>query len=506
MPDYSNNPIARTLRGWISHVSPSSSQGTPQGNQAGRRVQTTEAQRTEGLSSETGNHRQHPSRSLKDRLANSFLGKWFIRQPSAQHLEQRLQTRTSEASNPYIDQPAPTNPYSEIEDNPTLHFENPYVSSDTVESGSDSLHYLEPTPDDRYLEPTPSSEPETELTSPNLSSEHEVHDDQPTPVRLSTLKEQIEHEIGVKTTHHFKGAGKFGSVAMAIPDSEDTVRPIHALKTTINERKSSELEILQQLKAQPHDNIAAVKSTFRSQEQVKTVQQQGYAEGIELEFVGQSLEDVLRPERKLGIFSHDELHNRETIKAERGIEDKGVAPLGGGLPPVLLKKVGLGVASALNHLHTAAVPPILHMDLNPGNILLTGDGTVKLTDFGNSVQLDGTNLANRSLQLHRDYTAPEVTLSELPAPQSEMWSFGSLLYEAATGEKLCLFNPMSRDVPIEDRYEVMKSFAELALGHEKLQKPESAQLKDLLSKLLVMKPEDRLTAEQVLNHPYLQET
>ena len=83
-----------------------------------------------------------------------------------------------------------------------------------------------------------------------------------------------------------------------------------------------------------------------------------------------------------------------------------------------------------------------------------------------------------------------------------MWALGCLLYEAATGEHLCQFNPITRDTPITERHPVMKSFVQQALSHELLDKPENSHLKDLLTSLLEMKPEDRPTAAEVMNHPY----
>ncbi|KEQ17263.1 hypothetical protein [Endozoicomonas numazuensis] len=173
----------------------SSPRESSRGNQAGRSVQTTEAQRTEGLSGEAGNPHPRHSRSLKDRIANSFLGKLFIRQPSTRNLEQRLQTRSSEASNTYLNRPATHNPYSEIDDNSALSApfhqdhsytdidetevslsttspnENPYVDSEPDDDDLYSPSFSTPE-DDGYLEPTPSS----------LKSQHPGSE----PIQLST--------------------------------------------------------------------------------------------------------------------------------------------------------------------------------------------------------------------------------------------------------------------------------------------------------------------------------
>ena len=130
-----------------------------------------------------------------------------------------------------------------------------------------------------------------------------------------------------------------------------------------------------------------------------------------MEFVGQSLADVLNPDKKLG---NVDLKKRKESVETRGIGGKKVAPLpGGGLPPALLKKVGNGVASALNHLHTGTTPPILHMDLNPGNILLTADGTVKLSDFVMQCTLTLPGFHAETFKINGYFASPEVALENL---------------------------------------------------------------------------------------------
>src|SRR5579872_4118771 len=112
------------------------------------------------------------------------------------------------------------------------------------------------------------------------------------------------------------------------------------------------------------------------------------------------------------------------------------------LPDVL--KYGFQIAQALSKAHRAG---IVHRDLKPGNIMITKGGA-KLLDFGlaknqvSGVGLQGSALTERKPLTEEgtilgtfQYMAPEQLAGEEPGARSDIFAFGAVLYEMATGKR-----------------------------------------------------------------------
>ncbi|MFN0072659.1 MAG: protein kinase domain-containing protein, partial [Chloroflexota bacterium] len=89
------------------------------------------------------------------------------------------------------------------------------------------------------------------------------------------------------------------------------------------------------------------------------------------------------------------------------------------------------VTEALVHAHAHGV---IHRDLKPGNIWLTGEGTAKLGDFGLAVALDQSRLTQPGMMVGTvSYMAPEQAIGGTVDVRSDLYALGALLYEMVCG-------------------------------------------------------------------------
>jgi serine/threonine-protein kinase len=90
------------------------------------------------------------------------------------------------------------------------------------------------------------------------------------------------------------------------------------------------------------------------------------------------------------------------------------------------------LARGLDALHDKRV---LHRDVKPSNVLLDGEGTAALTDFGLARASDSTRLtADGQLLGTPHYLAPELIEGAEATAQSDLYALGCVLYESLVGE------------------------------------------------------------------------
>lgn len=94
---------------------------------------------------------------------------------------------------------------------------------------------------------------------------------------------------------------------------------------------------------------------------------------------------------------------------------------------------GMQVAKALEHAHNAG---IVHRDLKPGNLLLTGEGLLKLSDFGIARDTQATALTQAGKTVGTmAYMAPEQISGKTPITRrTDLYSLGCVLFEMLTGQ------------------------------------------------------------------------
>ena len=153
------------------------------------------------------------------------------------------------------------------------------------------------------------------------------------------------------------------------------------------------------------------------------------------------------------------------------------------------------VLNALQYIHSNGQ---IHRDVKPGNILICSDGSVKIGDFGVAASLieqGQPQVARYTVTGTPCYMAPEVLNEDHGyTEKADIWSLGITAIELATGEA-----PYSRLKQMEVMINIMKSPPPTL----PLNAPFSSELRDFIKCCLQKEPKARLTAEQLLKHPFI---
>ena len=135
-------------------------------------------------------------------------------------------------------------------------------------------------------------------------------------------------------------------------------------------------------------------------------------------------------------------------------------------------------AQALASAHNAGV---IHRDIKPGNLLVTPDFKVKITDFGIARAADQAPLTKTGQVMGTaQYLAPEQATGKGSVPQSDLYSLGVILYEMLAGKR-----PFTGDSQVEI------AIAQVNRPHPPLPDTIPEPVRRLVDLMLSKKPEQR---------------
>uniref|UniRef100_A0A674MQ93 Calcium/calmodulin-dependent protein kinase type IV n=1 Tax=Takifugu rubripes TaxID=31033 RepID=A0A674MQ93_TAKRU len=153
------------------------------------------------------------------------------------------------------------------------------------------------------------------------------------------------------------------------------------------------------------------------------------------------------------------------------------------------------ILEAVAYLHENGV---VHRDLKPENLLyadLSLDAPLKIADFGLSKIIDD-QVTMKTVCGTPGYCAPEILRGNAYGPEVDMWSVGVILYIL-----LCGFEPFFD--PRGDQY----MYSRILNCDYEFVSPwwdeVSLNAKDLVSKLIVLDPRQRLNVREALDHPWV---
>ncbi|WP_179872843.1 serine/threonine-protein kinase [Microcella indica] len=144
------------------------------------------------------------------------------------------------------------------------------------------------------------------------------------------------------------------------------------------------------------------------------------------------------------------------------------------------------IAQTASALHAAHQAGLVHRDIKPGNLLITPDRRVKITDFGiariaDQVPLTATGQVMGTVQ----YLSPEQASGHSASPSTDVYSLGIVAYEALAGRR-----------PFTGESQVAIAMAQINEAPPELPVTVAEPVRNLIFASIAKKPSDRPASAQ----------
>ncbi|XP_065836383.1 dual specificity mitogen-activated protein kinase kinase 5-like [Oscarella lobularis] len=195
----------------------------------------------------------------------------------------------------------------------------------------------------------------------------------------------------------------------------------------------------------------------------------------------------------IGFYGSFFVENRISISTE--YMDGGSLDMYGIVPEIVLGRITVAILKGLHYLWSLK---IMHRDVKPSNVLVNTRGSVKLCDFGVSVQL--VNSIAKTFVGTNAYMAPERVLGGEYRAQSDVWSLGMTFVELALGHFPFSGSGMRSDgmLPIE-LLQCIVNEDPRRLTTDQFSPP----CIDFSLQCLQKSPDQRPTVDALLRHPFI---
>ena len=159
------------------------------------------------------------------------------------------------------------------------------------------------------------------------------------------------------------------------------------------------------------------------------------------------------------------------------------------VPTKTIVSIMKDVISAVYFLHHMS-PPIIHRDIKPENVVLDQNMRAKLTDFGWSNYMQG-DMKRTTVCGTPVYLAPEIINNRGHDEKVDIWCIGVLLFELLTG-----ISPFQGNDVQTIKYNINR----LNIAWQNDMDRDAV---DLIRRILKYNPEERISLEQMLLHPFI---